>query len=105
MRGLALCLCTELYMSYHPRQDARTNEGDREIYLPIDLRFSRADVRVTWMDFGDKQLTEPFFHQTVEKLRARRPPAREWESDLRALVRRASCLPALTPSGLIFHIG
>lgn len=82
-------------------------EAVRAGWLPIDLLPAGAFVTnatVRWMEFGDAALAEPFFNQTVDRLRATKPPAREWETGLDALVREADCLPEVKPAGFIFHV-
>lgn len=73
-------------------------------WLPVDLRFSRSDVAVRWMDFGMASLSEPFFNMTVERLRSPPSVTRELDGDLTSLVLRASDLPPVAPAGMIAHV-
>ena len=81
-----------------------TADNSRRGWLPIDLYFQPADVGVRWMEFGSNCFNEPFFHMTIEKLKA--PPllAREWIGDLRSLIAAGSQLSPVTPNGIVFHV-
>lgn len=57
-----------------------------------------------WMEFGSTPLAEPFFNHTVDLLRKANPPAREIETDVETMLRVSSRLPAIVPSGFIFHL-
>src|SRR5580658_4905388 len=59
---------------------------------------------VRWMQFPNKELREPFFHQTVARLRRAEPPALEFDTEAEALLALANELPPITPAGLIFHV-
>jgi hypothetical protein len=71
-------------------------------WLPADLKTNSPSV--TWMEFGSVPLTQPFFEDTVLKLRHGFPPAKELRTDIEAILATAGQLPTVTPDGLIFHI-
>jgi hypothetical protein len=78
-------------------------------WLPVDIDLDPqpgvvSEAPVRWIEFGSAPLAEPFFGQTADNLRQASPPAREIETDLETLVRIAGRLPAIRPSGFIFHI-
>lgn len=59
---------------------------------------------VPWLEFGSARLAEPFFDQTVARLRRADPPAREETSGLETLLEFGETLPPVTPCGFIFHV-
>jgi hypothetical protein len=73
-------------------------------WLPINIIFSRNMVAVRWMEFGSTPVSDPFFHQTVKKLRAKEPPAPELTTNLATLIEKANTFPPRKPAGLIFHV-
>jgi hypothetical protein len=75
-----------------------------ERWLPVDFMISPQMVSVRWIEFGDQCLTEPFFQWTLRRLRSRRPPAPERVTDLSTFLSIANEAPAVTPSGIIFHV-
>ena len=75
-------------------------------WLPIEIGLdaeSRKAV-VRWLEFGSAKLAEPFFAQTVERLRQASPPAKETRSNLETLLNIGETLSPVTPSGFIFHV-
>jgi hypothetical protein len=78
-------------------------------WLPIDIDFDVEpavvnDAQVRWMEIGATPLGEPFFGQTVDKLRAAIPPPMEIDTRLDAMIRISSRLTAVRPHGFIFHV-
>lgn len=78
-------------------------------WLPIEigLDYQPAVVRealVRWMEIGSTPLAEPFFHNTVDRLRKEDPPPREMETDVETLLRVGARAPKVQPAGFIFHI-
>jgi hypothetical protein len=55
------------------------------------------------MDMNDIRLTEPFFQQTVARLRAIQPAPAERFTEFEALVRLEKISDSLKPAGFIFH--
>ena len=72
------------------------------ITIGLDSQSQQAVVR--WLEFGSAKLAEPFFVQTIERLRHASPPANEAWSDLETLLKLAEGLPPVTPAGFIFHV-
>lgn len=72
--------------------------------LPINLILNAQPASAVWAQFGATSLSEPFFDETVARLRNSIPPVREWNSDLEEIFEIADRLPPVTPAGLIFHI-
>ena len=75
-------------------------------WLPAAIGLDRLSQRavVRWLEFGSAPLAEPFFVQTVERLRRAIPPPREAQSDLESVLKAAEDLPPVTPSGFVFHV-
>jgi hypothetical protein len=73
-------------------------------WLPATLALMSRPPEATWLEFGPMRLLEPFFEDSVRKLRLGFPPPRELTSDLNTVLEVGSKLPQVTPQGLIFHI-
>ena len=75
-------------------------------WLPIRIGrdTQSGKVVVPWLDFGAATLAEPFFDQTVARLRRADPPAKEETSGLETLLEFGETLPPVTPAGFIFHV-
>jgi hypothetical protein len=56
------------------------------------------------MEFGGMPLSQPFFNDTVLKLRSALPPAKELTTNIEAILATGGKLPTVIPEGLIFHI-
>jgi hypothetical protein len=59
---------------------------------------------VRWMYFGSDPLNEPFFLQTVDKIREDPRRQIDVETSTDALFRLTETLPEVSPAGFIFHI-
>jgi len=77
---------------------------DLEGWLPTGIIFTASGVSVKWIEFGQKRLVEPFFPQTIQRLRATEPPARERVTTAEALLAHARRLPPSPPTIVIFHV-
>ncbi len=78
-------------------------------WLPLDFEFDPDPAlvpggAVRWMEFGAEPLAEPFFHQTVEKLRNASPAAAELDTSIEAMLAWSERLPPVRPAGFIFHV-
>jgi hypothetical protein len=73
-----------------------------EGWLPVELSFAGATCSVKWMRFNTEELREPFFHQTIARLRRGAQLRREAETDVDELLNLSHC--DSSPAGLIFHI-
>jgi hypothetical protein len=73
-------------------------------WLPVSIGLDSPSGQrlVRWMEFGSAKLSEPFFEQTVERLRRAEPPAAETQSGLEKLLDLG--LSPVTPAGFIFHV-
>jgi hypothetical protein len=73
-------------------------------WLPIAFELTRQVRQAHWLDFGAADLTEPFFNQTVRRLRSSQPPPMERVTDLSTVTDAASGCPSIQPAGVIFHV-
>jgi hypothetical protein len=71
--------------------------------LPIDAFIANDKPQIEWLDLTGIGFHEPFFHQTVEKARARRPEIKSVFTDVDALLRTEHFATADPPTGFIFH--
>ena len=62
------------------------------------------EATVNWVEVGSTPLAEPFFDQTLTRLREATPAAREILTDIDTLFRVGEVLPRPQPAGFIFHI-
>jgi hypothetical protein len=71
-------------------------------WLPVDAVVDDGRPAISWMDFSEVVLTEPFFHETVARISA----ALNRQiviTDLDALLQLEKISDHLQPSGFIFH--
>jgi len=78
--------------------------GSSGRWFPINFVFTPTTVSVEWMDFGSMEICDPFFYQTIQRLRRLEPPAGEETTSLSTLLGIAEGLPAVQPAGVIFHV-
>jgi hypothetical protein len=72
--------------------------------MPVDAVVVDGLAGLTWMNMSDVELKEPFFQQTVERVRAEEP----WRdadlfTEFDSLLQLDQVLPRVRPSGFIFH--
>lgn len=72
-------------------------------WLPVDAVTRDGRPFLRWMEMPDVDLREPFFHQTVERLKEQEPVPRELLTDLDALLQLEKVTDSLRPTGFIFH--
>ena len=70
-------------------------------WLPVRLSFHGHKPRVEWLFFGHKVLSEPFFQQSVSRLRADNQNVATRTTGPNILLR---CKQEIPPSGFIFHV-
>jgi len=73
-------------------------------WLPVAYAFRPEAASTFWMDFGTEKLEQPFFSQTVKRLKSRRPPAAEAVTDFEMLLKRFDGEGFTSPAGIIFHV-
>src|SRR6185295_1247617 len=79
-----------------------TNPEQLKSWLPVDATIDEGRPALTWMDFSDAVLTEPFFHATVERLSANQKQ-RTRITELEALLQLEKISDHLQPTAFIFH--
>lgn len=69
-------------------------------YLPVDAVIRDGKPQIEWLKMAQVAFREPFFHQTVERVRGSNQSV---FTDLDALLKVAKGARSLQPTGLIFH--
>ncbi len=77
------------------------DSADLKGWLPVDLIIRDSSPGVLWRDMRGLELSEPFFHQTVERVRRERTNGERF-TDLDTLVQLESEI-GISPTGFIFH--
>lgn len=72
-------------------------------WLPVDVSVEEGRPLVRWLDFEGVRLSEPFFQQTIERVRRERPAAAELFTDFEALIQLEKLVEVTRPDGFIFH--
>jgi hypothetical protein len=72
-------------------------------WLPIDAVVRHGKPGIEWMDMANVVFAEPFFHQTVARVRKERRPHHTLITDLDELIRLEKVSDSPPPSGFIFH--
>lgn len=72
-------------------------------WLPVDAVSEGGRPRLRWLDVKGARLDEPFFEQTVARVRAEWPDAPELFTDFDVLIQFERVADALEPDGFIFH--
>ena len=72
-------------------------------WLPVDAVVANERPGICWMDMRGVKLSEPFFQQTVERLRAEVRARPEIFTEFDALIQLEKVSDSLKPSGFIFH--
>lgn len=71
--------------------------------MPIDAVIHDGRPGLSWMDMAGVNLTEPFFQQTVDRLKSEHPERREVFAEFDLLVQLEKTFDSIPPSGFIFH--
>lgn len=72
-------------------------------FFPIDAVIRDGKPQIEWLRMPDVGFDEPFFHQTVERVRQADPGRESLFTDPGALLHVAHAASPLKPAGLIFH--
>ncbi|PWT94047.1 MAG: hypothetical protein C5B55_03365 [Blastocatellia bacterium] len=72
-------------------------------WVPIDAVVSEGRPGLLWMNANGEEFSEPFFQQTVERLRTKQPKPIEWFSDFDAALQLEKLAETIKPDGFIFH--
>lgn len=71
--------------------------------MPVDAVVVDGHPGLLWMDLADVTFTEPFFQQTVDRLRSERPAREERFTGFDALLQLDKVIDSVEPTGFIFH--
>jgi hypothetical protein len=72
-------------------------------WMPVDAVVVDGRPGLRWMKLADVSFTEPFFQQTVDRVRAEDPERVERFTEFDALLQLDKLLPRVEPAGFIFH--
>lgn len=71
--------------------------------MPVDAVVVDGRPGLTWMNMSDVELKEPFFQQTVDRVRDEEPWRGVLFTEFDALLQLDQFLPRVRPAGFIFH--
>ena len=71
-------------------------------WLPVDAVIINGRPGLLWLDMADVSLTEPFYQQTVERVKAQNN-RRELFTEFDVLLQLEKILDSVPPTGFIFH--
>ncbi|HEX3183166.1 MAG TPA: hypothetical protein VHQ94_00055 [Pyrinomonadaceae bacterium] len=71
--------------------------------MPLDAVVVDGRPGLLWMQMADVSFSEPFFQQTVDRVRAEYPEREEKFVEFDALLQLDKVLPRVEPAGFIFH--
>ena len=72
-------------------------------WMPVDAVVVDGRPGLLWMQMADASFSEPFFQQTVDRVRAAHPEREERFTEFDALLELDKDLPRVAPTGFIFH--
>jgi hypothetical protein len=71
--------------------------------MPVDAVVVDGRPGLSWMNMAGVPLAEPFFQQTVDRVKAEHPYARELFTEFDTLVQVEKSFDSVAPTGFIFH--
>ena len=77
--------------------------ADLQGWMPVDAVVVDGRPALTWLDMTGVDLTEPFFQQTIDRVRSRHPERREVFTEFDTVVQLEKIFDSVAPSGFIFH--
>jgi hypothetical protein len=80
-----------------------TESGIEPGWMPVDAVVVDGRPGLLWMQLADVSFSEPFFQQTVDRVRAEQPQREERFTEFDALLQLDKVLPRVEPAGFIFH--
>jgi hypothetical protein len=80
-----------------------TERGIEPGWLPVDAIVVDGRPGLLWMQMADVSFSEPFFQQTVDRVRTEHPERTERFTEFDALLQLDRMLPRVGPAGFIFH--
>ena len=72
-------------------------------WLPVDAVVVDGRPGLLWLNMAGVDLAEPFFQQTVDRLRSELPTRAERYTEFDALVQLEKDFESIPPTGFIFH--
>lgn len=72
-------------------------------WMPVDAVVVNGRPGLAWMNMSGVALAEPFFQQTVDKLKAEHPDRQEVFTEFDTLIQVEKQFESVSPSGFIFH--
>ncbi|HEU4434635.1 MAG TPA: hypothetical protein VFR51_14725 [Pyrinomonadaceae bacterium] len=72
-------------------------------WMPVNAVVVDGRPGLLWMQMADVSFAEPFFQQTVERVRATHPEREERFTEFDALLQLDKVVPHVEPAGFIFH--
>jgi hypothetical protein len=72
-------------------------------WMPVDAVVVEGRPGLLWKQMANVSFTEPFFQQTVDRVRAQQPQLTEKFTEFDALLQFDKALPRVEPAGFIFH--
>jgi hypothetical protein len=72
-------------------------------WMPVDAVVMDGRPGLSWMNMAGVDLAEPFFQQTVDRLRSEKPAGEELFTEFDTLVQLEKTFDSIPPTGFIFH--
>ena len=72
-------------------------------WMPVDAVVVDGRPGLAWLDMAGVDLAEPFFQQTVDRLKSEHPERREVFTEFDTLVQLEKSFDSIAPTGFIFH--
>jgi hypothetical protein len=76
---------------------------DLKGWLPVDAVVVDGRPGLLWMNLEGVELSEPFFEQTIDRLRSQHPERRARFTEFDTLVQLEKSFDSVSPTGFIFH--
>jgi hypothetical protein len=77
--------------------------ADLQGWMPVDAVVVEGRPGLSWMNMTGVELAEPFFQQTVDRLRSEHPDRGETFTEFDTLVQLEKTFDSVAPTGFIFH--
>lgn len=71
--------------------------------MPVDAVVVEGRPGLTWMNMAGVDLAEPFFQQTIDRVRSEHPDRHETFTEFDALIELEKTFAGVAPTGFIFH--
>ena len=76
---------------------------DLQGWMPVDAVVIEGRPGLSWLKMAGVDIAEPFFQQTVDRLRSEHPDAQEVFTEFHTLVQLEKTFDSIAPTGFIFH--